>query len=83
MTMSKSPTAKTPTTGNNKPQDAEATIVSIAELALAFRGDKPSLATIARLTNRASWMLRLDANARAAAENGATIEVAKRLGLIS
>ena len=68
---------------NNKPQDAQAVLVGIVEAALQFRGDRANLSTIAKLANRAAPMLRLDATARAAAENGATIEVARRLGLVS
>jgi hypothetical protein len=68
---------------SNKPQDAQAVLVGIVEAALQFRGDRANLSTIAKLAIRAAPMLRLDATARAAAENGATIEVARRLGPVS
>ena len=79
----KVPTKSEPTDTTLKPQDAQEVLVSIVEAALQFRGDRANLSTIAKLANRAAPMLRLDATARAAAENGATIEVARRLGLVS
>jgi hypothetical protein len=34
-------------------------LVGILESAIVFRGDKVNLATVARLANRASWLLKL------------------------
>jgi hypothetical protein len=53
------------------------------ESAIAFRGDKVNLAMVARLANRASWLLKLSNEDRSAVENSAAIAVARRRGLIA
>jgi hypothetical protein len=61
------------------------TLVSISELVLKFRGEeKPNLATVARVANRASGLLRLkDLDEKMEVENAATIQIAKKHGLMS
>jgi hypothetical protein len=52
---------------------------------LQYRGeDRPRLTTVARVTNRASGLLRYDnVDERLETENAATIVVAKKHGLMS
>jgi hypothetical protein len=57
-------------------------LVGVLESAIAFRGNKVNLATVARLANRASWLLKLSNEDRSAVENSAAIAVARRRGLI-
>jgi hypothetical protein len=61
------------------------TLVSISELVLKFRGvEKPNLATVARTANRASGLLRIkDLDEKMEVENAATIQIAKKHGLMS
>jgi hypothetical protein len=61
------------------------TLVSISELVLKFRGEeKPNLATVARVANRASGLLRIkDLDEKMEVENAATIQIAKKHGLMS
>jgi hypothetical protein len=61
------------------------TLVNIAEIVLQHRGeDKPRLTTVARITNRASGLLHYDnLDERLETENAATIQIAKKHGLIS
>ena len=61
------------------------TLVNIAEIVLQHRGeDKPRLTTVARVTNRASGLLRYDnLDERLETENAATIQIAKKHGLMS
>jgi hypothetical protein len=61
------------------------TLVNIAEIVLQHRGeDKPRLTTVARVTNRASGLLHYDSlDERLETENAATIQIAKKHGLMS
>ena len=61
------------------------TLVSISELVLKFRDEeKPNLATVARVANRASGLLRLkDLDEKMEVENAATIQIAKKHWLMS
>jgi hypothetical protein len=61
-------------------------LATIAETVLKFRGEgeKPTLAAVARVTNRASGLLRIkDLDERLETENAATIQIAKKHGLMS
>jgi len=60
-------------------------LISISEIALAFRGEaKPTLSTVARICNRASKLLSIsDLDERLTCENQATIALAKKLSLVS
>jgi hypothetical protein len=60
-------------------------LVNIAEMVLQHRGeDKPRLTIVARVTNRASGLLRYDnLDERLETENAATIQIAKKHGLMS
>ena len=70
---------------NSERPTATDTLVSISELVLKFRSEeKPNLATVARVANRASSLLRLkDLDERMECENAATIQIAKKHGLMS
>ena len=61
------------------------TLVNVVEIVLQHRGeDRPRLTTVARVTNRASGLLRYDnMDERLETENAATIVVAKKHGLMS
>jgi hypothetical protein len=63
--------------------NATDTLVQIAEIVMRWRAERPALATVARACNRASGLLRLDRDERLEVENGATIALAKKLGLMS
>ena len=67
-----------------KPKATEA-LTAIVEAALAFRADERlNLATLARLANRGSGLLRLqDVDERISIENATTVALAKKLGLVS
>ncbi len=68
---------------SNKPASAEDVVVEILESAIAFRGDRPNLSMIARLSNRAAGLLKLDQQERLAVENSAAIAVARKRGLLA
>jgi hypothetical protein len=62
------------------------TLVQITEIVLRWRAasERVTLSSIARNTNRASGLLRLrDLDERLECENAATIQLAKKLGLMS
>jgi hypothetical protein len=73
---------KTPTK-TEQPKAVEACI-AIAEIALQFRGDeKPNLSAIARVTSRASGLLRIkDTEEKLTVENAATVALAKKHNLL-
>jgi hypothetical protein len=77
-------TAPTKTAEANSKPAATDTLVNIAAQVLAFRGEeKSALATIARLMNRASGLLRLaDLDERLEVENAATVAIAKKHNLL-
>ena len=79
--MSKSP--KTEPTISNGPNRVEA-LVSVTKAALQYRGmDKPNLAEIGRVIDKASRLLRIsDLDERVELENRAAVQVAKELGLM-
>jgi hypothetical protein len=59
-------------------------LTDISEIVLRFREDKPTIAAIARVTNRASHLLRIGAlDERLEVENAATVQLAKKHGLMS
>jgi hypothetical protein len=71
-----------------KPDTAEPKAVDVlagvTEMVLGYRGDKPTIAAIARVTNRASHLLRIgDLDERLEIENGATVMLAKKHGLMA
>jgi hypothetical protein len=69
---------------DNSKSKAVDTLVAVTEIVLQHRGDKPTIASIARVTNRASHLLRIgDLDERLETENAATIQIAKRQGLMS
>jgi hypothetical protein len=71
-------------TNSEKPKAVD-TLIEIAELVLKYRADaKLRLAVVARVINRASGLLRYDnIDERLEVENGATVQLAKKLGLVS
>jgi hypothetical protein len=82
--MSKEATKAALATATPKPK-ADETLISIAESVLAYRGEeRPNLATVARIINRASALLRIsDQDERMSYENVATLALAKKLNLVS
>ena len=77
----KANTAKPDTT--TKPKAVEV-LDGVTEMVLGYRGDKPTIAAIARVTNRASHLLRIgDLDERLEIENGATVMLAKKHGLMA
>ena len=77
----KANTAKPDTT--TKPKAVEV-LAGVTEMVLGYRGDKPTIAAIARVTNRASHLLRIgDLDERLEIENGATVMLAKKHGLMA
>ena len=60
-------------------------LVSITKAALQYRGmDKPNLAEIGRVIDKASRLIRIsDLDERLELENRAAVQVAKELGLIA
>ncbi|MEH2573465.1 hypothetical protein [Bradyrhizobium sp. AZCC 1708] len=81
--MSKTPkAAEQPKSEQPKPVE---TLVEITNLVLAYRNsEKPTLAEVARITDRASGLLKLkDADTKMLVANAATIEVAKARNLVS
>ena len=58
-------------------------LIAIVSVALAYHdNEKPALAELARLTNRASGLLRIKGDERMAIENAATLEIAKQRSLL-
>jgi hypothetical protein len=82
--MTKVQTLKTATSASPKPK-ADDVLIAITESVLAYRGEaRPNLATIARLINRSSALLRIsDLDERMSVENLATVSLAKKLGLMA
>jgi hypothetical protein len=71
------------TKSDNQPKALE-TMISIAALALEHRGGPPRLADIVRTVGQASRCLRIkDLDERLSTENAATMEIAKKLSVIS
>ena len=65
-------------TDTTKPSATD-TLASVVELVIKFREDKPTIAAIARVTNRASHLLRIGGlDERLEVENAATIALAKK-----
>jgi hypothetical protein len=59
-------------------------LAAVTETVLGYRGDKPTIAAIARVTNRASHLLRIgDLDERLEIENAATVLLAKKHGLMA
>jgi hypothetical protein len=67
-----------------QPKAVEALVV-LTETVLQFHGEeKPTLSSVARVTGRASRLLRIsDLDERLETENAATIQIAKKHGLMS
>lgn len=77
----KANTAKPDTT--TKPKAVEV-LAGVTEMVLGYRGDKPTIAAIACVTNRASHLLRIgDLDERLEIESGATVMLAKKHGLMA
>jgi hypothetical protein len=75
--MTKVQSIKTATPAAAKPK-ADDTLISIAESVLAYRGEeRPNLATVARIINRASALLPISD-----LDDMATLALAKKLNLI-
>jgi hypothetical protein len=59
-------------------------LVQITEIVMRWRNERPTLGCVARACNRASGLLRLrDLDERLEVENSATIQLAKKMGLMS
>jgi hypothetical protein len=59
-------------------------LASVVELVIKFREDRPTIAAIARVTNRASHLLRIGGlDERLEVENAATIALAKKYSLMA
>jgi hypothetical protein len=59
-------------------------IGAIAEVVIAFRANgKPSLADLVKIASRAAVLLKLDGDEKAGIENAATMQIAKKHGLVS
>jgi hypothetical protein len=67
---------ETETTTNNKPKEATEAVVAIAEQAIAFRDEKPTLSGILRVTTGAARMLRVKDRDQVA--NAAALLLGKR-----
>lgn len=80
--MSKQPTKSAEQPKSETPKAIEA-IAEIANVVLAYRDQKPTLADVARIADRASGLLRLKAEEKAAIANNATIHIARERGLVS
>jgi hypothetical protein len=77
---------KSPTKADVKSEQPKATeaIMAIADVVLAFQEkEKPTLAELARITNRASSLLRIKGDEKMALENAAAIQLAKRFNLVT
>lgn len=58
-------------------------LIAIADVVLAFQDNaKPTLGELARITNRASGLLRIKGDERTAIENAATLEIARARSLL-
>jgi hypothetical protein len=68
---------------NGQPKAIE-TLANVTEMVLQYRGEKPTIAAIARIVNRGSHLLRIGAlDERLEIENGATIALAKKYSLMA
>ncbi|MDA9533159.1 hypothetical protein [Bradyrhizobium sp. CCBAU 25338] len=85
--MSKPNKAAEPQTKNEQPKSDQSkrveALIAIADVVLAYQDNaKPSLGELARITNRASGLLRIKGDERMAIENAATLEIARARSLL-
>ena len=79
----KQPTKAAEPQPKNENTKAVEAITAIADVVLTFRGsEKPTLAELARIADRASGLLRLGDD-KAMIANAATVEIAQARGLVS
>ncbi|MCK1478056.1 hypothetical protein IVB27_25445 [Bradyrhizobium sp. 197] len=80
--MSKPPKAAEQQSKSEQNKRIEA-LVAIADVVLAYQDNaKPSLGEVARITSRASGLLRIKGDERMAIENAATLEIARARSLL-
>jgi len=56
----------------------------LLKVVIAYRADgKPTLGDVVKIASRAAGLLRLDADTKMAIENAASLQIAKKHGLVS
>jgi hypothetical protein len=67
---------------NNKPKNEIEAVVAIAETAISFRGEQPSLASILRYCSGAARLLRIENKDRDGIANSAALSLGRKHNLL-
>jgi hypothetical protein len=81
--MERTEMPKTPKPANNGGDAPEVlALVTIIETCLDHRKEKPSLAVVAKISSRASSLLKIPKSERVAVENSAALAVCRKLDVL-